>query len=354
MQLLRVVQLCFVLAAAGTAYPAESSPPVKEPLSTAQPFPSLVMFAASRDLPLAGFEVAEGEASPRPGDRVILLLQLSKRDTAPQQWLVLLELDELTAKERSLKLSEDVIHTVTGLELRYANSPAVLRVTFIGPFAGPTSAAPRRETDVTIKDSRAVVSREYLNLGIAEYCRVGLDVTARSTALGTKPIRYGGKGSPYSPETITKGKAAAASIHLTPAEERLAFSVFFSLRAFFEAAIKIEALQDVLAQVMVRPSAWSVATNLGLKSNFVYGWHQVRSIRDTQTGLNLPTYRLPLNVSLNGVPAFNAVIQVTDPRPPLEVSAGILAINVEHPTDATKHLSIQVLAARRPSAAKAR
>ncbi len=348
MRLHRCVSASLVLLTglAGRLPAAEATPLTQNPFAAAAPLPLLVAFAASHHLPIEGIAIAAAGAVAQKGDQVVLLLTLEKAGTT-RQWLVRLETDDLTDQDWKKKpLPEDVMHTSTGLDLHYANTPTALRVEFFGPFSAGSTGEP-----VATRQTRTLVSREYLDLGIARYCQSALQIMPRLQAAGiAQPSYYGGSGV-LSAEAIAKGKQAAAAFGLAPEEERLAFSVYFALRTFFSAAMEIPACQDVLEQVIQKPSVWSVLGQLGVSSNFKYGWQEVQVAPDGKVALDQPVYLLPLRVALNNTPAVKATLAVTVPRPPLEASAGILAVCAEHPTATDRRLFLRVLSARRAAPA---
>jgi len=272
----------------------------------------------------------------------VILLALEAGGTT-QQWLVRVETDALTKKEQTLKpLRDDVIHTSTGLHLHYPNTRTALRVELSGPFGGGSAPQPGAP-----EQARSLVSREYLDLGIAQFCRSALQIAPRVQAAGITEYFYSGSTSIPSAETVARGKKAAAAFGLTPEEERLNFSVYFALRTFFEAAMEIPGDRHVLEQVVQKPSVWSVVSHFGVKINFTYGWQDVQVAPEGKAAVKQPVYLLPVRLSMNDVPAVKANLAVTEPHPPLQAGAGILAICAEHPTASDRRLFIRVLSARR-------
>jgi hypothetical protein len=159
--------------------------------------PSLVAFASSHGIPLDGIAVAAESAVPQKGDQVVVLLALEKGGTT-QQWLVRVGADDLTEKEQKMKpWPDDVIHTSTGLHLQYANTPTALLVELTGPF----SAGSTRPPGATAY-ARSLVSREYLDLGIAQYCRSALQIVPRMQAAGIEQSYYAGGTSIPSAEAV--------------------------------------------------------------------------------------------------------------------------------------------------------
>jgi hypothetical protein len=338
--------LAWALLSAPAAEPAAPAPDLITP---PDPFPSVVAFAATHQLPLTGLALAPATIptptpTPPPGDTVTFLLALHKKATV-QQWLIRIETAALTASEAARpKRADNIIHTSTGQKLVYTSSPAALRVQLFGPFTDSPTATPSPQT----KEARTVVNGEDLLRGIAEYGRSGLEIVRRMQSPGIPTgFAYYGGGNPVSAEAAAKGRAEAAKIGLTPAEEYIAFNVYFSLTTFFGAAMEIPACRDILSEVVAKPSVWSVARHLGVSTDFNYKWSDVRAADATPLGLSQPAYQLPVRLSLNDKPAVRVQLVVTSPRPPLEACAGILAVYAEHPTEPDRHFFLRLLSAQR-------
>ena len=237
---------------------------------------------------------------------------------------------------------DDVIHTSTGLHLHYPNTPTALLVELTGPF----SAGSTRQPGAPAK-ARSLVSREYLDLGIAQFCRSALQIVPRLDAAAVTDFHYSGSSSIPSAEIVARGKQAAAAFGLTSEEERLFFSVYFALQTFFSAAMAIPGNQHVLEPVIQKPSVWSVVRHFGVRTNLSFSWQDVQVAPEGKAAVHQPVYLLPVRLSLNNILAVKANLAVSEPRPPLQASAGILAICAEHPTATDRRLFIRVLSARR-------
>ena len=334
--------LILFICIAGRVPAAAASDITCDPLTPVALVPSLVAFASSHGIPLEGIAVPAEGAVPQKGDQVVFLLALEKGGTTTQ-WLVRLETDDLTKKEQTMKpWPDDVIHTSTGLHLHYPNTPTALLVELTGPF----SAGSTRQPGAPAR-ARSLVSREYLDLGIAQFCRSGLQIVPRLEAAAVTDFHYSGSNSIPSVEIVARGKEAAAAFGLTSEEERLFFSVYFALQTFFSAAMAIPGNQHVLEQVIQKPSVWSVIRQFGVKTKFSYAWKDVEVVPEGKAAVQQPVYLLSVRLSMNDVPAVKANLAVTEPHPPLQAGAGILAICAEHPTAADRRLFIRMLSARR-------
>lgn len=334
--MLRRALLVLFLPLLGSAFasPAEILPATPSELL---PFPNVVDYLKSHALPET-IALAPADTAPRDGDEVVYLLGMQSA-AGVNQWLVRLKWAASDAKAR---LPDDVIHTSTGHEFRYTHPPATLEVEFIGPFRSVAAArAPVRE-----RHGRAVVSAESLQLGMVRYSESSVDIAARLKTAGIEQPMFFGGGRPPTAEVLAAGQKAAAAFGLTVNEERLAFSVYFALRAFYAAATEIPACREVIEQVIEKPSLWSVAGNLGVHTNFEYGWQKVQVLPRGTFALDAPVYLLPVRLSLNNRPALQADLAVTTTRPPLRNCAGIVALALQHPTDRNRRAFLRVLGAQ--------
>ena len=340
----RMLRLLLGLALLPVLLPAmEPYPRTRDPLTDMAISPALFAYARSHSIPLHGIELTGETEPPRKGDETIFLLSLQE-GRGFKQWLVRLRYDDLNPRKNETRpLPADTMFTSTGLELTFVNTPAALAVQLIGPFL-PGEETPGR---ISLKSGRALVGAESLQQGMDQYARSSLAIAARLKAAGIGRPNYGGSSRRPSAKEVESGRHEAATFQLTPEEERLAFSVFFSLRSFFTAANEIPACREILEQVVQKPSLWSIAGNLGVGANFEYGWQEVETVAEDPIGLHAPAYRVPVRVYLNGKPAVKSTIIVSTTRPPLRTSAGIVAICAEHPTEEGRRLFLRLLSARR-------
>jgi hypothetical protein len=337
--MLRILRCACVIAVGLLAARLDATP-----LPGSVPYSSVARYAASHKIALQDISTRSSEPA-RTDDEVIYLLTL-QIGTSAEQWLVRLGAAALDPRKGDrMALPTDTIFTSTGLELRYAHTPAAVAIEFIGPFEEGTPP----DATIPTHRGRTVVSAESLQLGLARYCESGLAIAARLKTAGIANPSYNGFGNRPDAKTIEAGRQAAAAFQLAPEEERLAFSVFFALRAFYTAASEIPACREVLAQVVQKPSVWSIARNFGINTNFEYGWHQVSRMPDDAWPVSSPVYALPVKLALSGTPALKLSLAVTDTRPPLRHCAGIVGIVAEHPTDPTRRVLIHLLSARRGS-----
>lgn len=59
------------------------------------------------------------------------------------------------------------------------------------------------------------------------------------------------------------------------------------------------------------------------------------------------TFELPVQLTVNRVPALRCKFFVTEPKSPLNLCAGVVAVTAWHPRDPDTELRMRLLAARR-------
>ncbi|MBI2518423.1 MAG: hypothetical protein HYV95_16205 [Opitutae bacterium] len=296
----------------------------ENPALSTQPLPALATYATAHNIPLEGVTLA-ARSEPHPGDEVRYLLELTQ-PAGRQQWLVRFIADKPDkARGEPKPLPDDIFRSNSGHARRIHHTPTMLALEFIGPF----TAGEESTTGVTTRYGRATVSAESLEAGLMRYSEWARAIAARLKAAAASGAR-----------------PAETPLQLSPEEEHLLLSVIFSLRAFYEAASGIPACRDVLDQVLQKPSLWSVASNRGVNVGFNYDWNAVGMLPDGTLGLATRVHEFPMKMSLNGRPALDMTLTVTETRPPLRSCAGLVSLTAQHPTDKAKFLYLRLLSAR--------
>ena len=109
-----------------------------------------------------------------------------------------------------------------------------------------------------------------------------------------------------------------------------------------------DVLFDVLLEVIDKPSVLSVIVNFGVRVSVRHRFDKAQALAPVAVGgREFPVYELPVELQLNGVPALRSKLLVTEPRSPLNLSAGILGMDAFQPSDPSARVSIRVVAARR-------
>jgi hypothetical protein len=317
--------------------------------SLAAPFPSLTAFAKNEDVPLSGILPGEERDHPRAGDRITMLVTLSQ-ESSTQQWIAIVNQDSLTNDEKALApLPELVLYSSTGREMHFKNTRTALNVYFVGPFSVEGSVSAEKLRSQLHTPHRTLVSREQLNVGLDRYGRTALGMAerARNAGVNISDLYHIGTTSPLTEDQLNQGKKFIDLIHPTEEEERTVFSVSFALYAFLSSALKIPDFKEVVECVLEKPSLWSIVTKLGLHAFLKYDVSTVRTFDAGFLGVPKPAYAMPVQLFFNDELAVHATMVMTAARPPLQTCAGIVEVYAEHPTDPSKRLLIQLVAARK-------
>jgi hypothetical protein len=119
-----------------------------------------------------------------------------------------------------------------------------------------------------------------------------------------------------------------------------------TLNALFQLVQGNEALSPILWETVDVPSVFSMLAHFGVTVSV--GAEVDRAVFGAPAVLGSgPTCAVPVTVLANGNPALLCTLFATDPQPPFRLSAGIVAIEAAHPTDATRRFSMRLLAAHR-------
>ncbi len=126
------------------------------------------------------------------------------------------------------------------------------------------------------------------------------------------------------------------------------FRAQLALSQLLAIARKSPILRPLLYEVVDMPSLWSVITHLGARMSMRAHFDDVRVVEGEGIGdAAVPAWSLPHELLINGDPALQNHILVTDPHSPLALCAGILAITSVHPTDPSRVFTMRLVAARR-------
>ena len=109
------------------------------------------------------------------------------------------------------------------------------------------------------------------------------------------------------------------------------------------------ALQELLFRVVDKPSVWSVATNLGVKVNIVWGDPGPGStaVAEAAAAIGSEVRTAKLDLSINGQVAAFATLLVSKPAAATRACGGLVGAIVQNAADPTRLLVAKLLATRR-------
>lgn len=131
---------------------------------------------------------------------------------------------------------------------------------------------------------------------------------------------------------------------LSAADAGAIFSVLYGLG---ETVKGTPNLKQLLGRVMPRPSLWSLVVTGGVVE--LKALPQLKRVAVEDRPLPaLPSgataYRLPIEVLINDEPGLTCVLTVVEPRPPLDLVGGVIAVDGARSSDPSLAFSVRVLA----------
>lgn len=292
------------------------------------------------------------EALPRPGDSLVLLVGACDGEIT-RQWLLSMRRGLATKAD-----SEGADHQVSmfscwGPVSVFNANPEPLELTLIGPVQVNPVPGPRREAQPPVKRTRVLVPGAYMRLGLDGTARSLLHLMEANRRLmkddpDYRRVNLWSRTSPVPAEEIRLYKPIVARLGWTIGQERLFVGGLVSLQSFYEIAKSVPELREIAMTVINHPSVWAMA-----KAAFGAGPHTQFYLNETlcplqarEAGLletGFEAYQIPFEMSLQDSTLVNCMMGVTRPVPPLDVSAGILALVAFHPKDARRVIEVKLI-----------
>jgi hypothetical protein len=297
-----------------------------------------VEFAKANGIPISGIDRLSPSDTLRAGDSVTALVTLAEKSGKKSQWFLYTQVSAPPGNSNGVM----VIHNTFGNKFEFPSFPTPVTLRTIGPFVevdGKSKAAKLHDDKASFK-----LDKGYLSLG--------LDSAAAAIARNEGSKQHGTFASgtrPFPADQIKKSKESAVEWAVTPAEERALGGSYPALLSYFDVVQHTEGLENILMQVLDRPSLFSLARNLGIRS-VGFSWKQARksSVPPSAWGMadEAPIYEIPMVLMLNDHPSLEFIMIVTAPRPPLLTSAGIIGVIAQKPGKKEPELTIRIISGR--------
>ena len=356
---LRRLILC-LLPCVLLALPAAGKAPAPTALPPLNKIPLLAPAAAAArraGLPLDSIHVSNTPVTAnREGDAVTFAVT-AVEEKRQRQWIIQLLAKGRNPAEPAVPIPEWRLHLSTGSEIVF---PAGLHENIAIHILGPVRSDRKEDQQVRDLWSGALVPGDFTRLGLHGMPRLLNRIKAWSTEHGEdlsqlQPAGLYIRGTPFPPEEVAKGRAWSAKYQITAEEER-AFAAFMpAATSFFAVASQTNGLRDILFELVDIPW-WKLISNGGLDGQIrVEGIHLKDEWKSEEWGLPAgdTVYNLGVVVHLFGKPALLMNMVMTNPRPPLYVSAGVLAFSAASTTGKGPVLQVRLLAATTPPPAVA-
>ncbi len=341
---LRPLLLLIALFAARLCHagPATNLAALLEPVP---PFPELRTAAKSYGIPLEGFSHSTNSSDLAPGDSLTALITLHQKGNHRTQWLIYFQVT-VAGDTRSAKPDKpEVLYNSLGDKFEFSNSPATFRIRALGPYVDTASfwgqPVPKD------KYAQADIDGGFLGIGMDKAAAAIHRLNLAGGKTDTTNFDMWASDKPPSDSRASKNKKIAASLKITPQEERALAGWYPALWSYFNTVGETPNLEGILYKVVSLPSMWSIVKHAGVTAWISVDPHTVEPI--SLPGWNLPTrqsiYTLPMQVTLNQRPALYATLLVADPHPPLLACGGIVGFVAQNPNDAENYMTLRVISA---------
>lgn len=309
-------------------------------LQRAVPLEASLQAARAVGVPTEGVALLEVGAAPAVDDEVSFLATVEE-DGKLRQWVVLLRAQHVTQDEKErFPVPERVIYT------NLARAPIVfpkediggVAIRTLGPFTAGNTAS--KGGDVW---SGALVAPGYLREGLMQGSLIIGAMKARSLQ-GTVSFA----DSPLPEKDVSEGMAVREALDISEESVRGFAGFSPAMLAFFNIATQTKGIDAILKEMIDLPW-WRLALGGGRFKEIHF--QLVDPMIDMPArywglpeGTAIRTFGLVLH--LDRKPALHCVFAVTQPRPPLNNSAGIVGLVAIRPDHAGPRLTLSLLAAK--------
>jgi hypothetical protein len=243
-----------------------------------------------------------------------------------------------------------VLYDSLGSKMEFASRPEPVTLRTLGPFAASASTGkpPKAKDEFASFD----LDEGFLSLGLDQAAAASMRIHQIEEAKDHSKLGVAfnvGSLQPGAAE-IERYRKWNEVLKLTPAEERAFCGCCPALVSYFNVVSQTRGLNDILFEIVKRPSLWSLMkSGAGMSVKFRFEKEHLGPTDARNWGLPFETkvYRSPLVLELNEQPALNLTLIVTSPRPPLLACAGIAGVLAEKPGDKETYLLLRVVGAHR-------
>jgi hypothetical protein len=345
LQPLREVRLLLLLPLAllaSTVFAAQTGPDFSK-LRPLAPCAELKAAAQACQIPLEGLD-PQGEAGClNPGDSFTGLVTLCEKGGRRTQWLFYLT--ALPASPKSLAHHPPkpmVLYSGRSNRLEYASAPALVRLRTIGPFA----ASPANRDRLKLEDQSVTfaLDKGFLGIGLEQ----AAPIIRRIEAARTPGAAYWFGSGPPNAEQFANTRKFDERLKLSLEEEHALGGAIPAFMSYAHVVEHVEVLQNIMEQVIEKPSLWSVIGHLGVTVDLRPEPKHIGPADLSRWGwtTNTPAYHFPILLELNHQLALTVTFEVTSPRPPLLTCGGILGMLAENPSHKETYLTLRVISAR--------
>ncbi|HEU5080337.1 MAG TPA: hypothetical protein VFT72_14090 [Opitutaceae bacterium] len=295
--------------------------------------------------------------TPRVGDSCVAWVGTANRGKH-EQWLVQIKRAKATPAEIAKGSKHVTKYLSWGTSVTFDGAPEALELWIAGPVkmdkALDGENAQQSGKPVAIHHERTLVMSDYLRLGLDNSVRVDEFLRKRiGEELKADPKFSPGQiyslEKPIKPENVKWAKPVAEKIGFTPEMAREWTGGYVALEAFYNLVNEVPSLREIAMVALDKPSVFKLA-KLAFGANFktYIGGPATMRINLNEVGLmpvGLGAYDAGFWFALDDDPIVAGAVAVTSPNPPIDTSAGIMAMIAVHPKDASRMVQLKIISA---------
>lgn len=339
-----IIVLCLLtLATAGLC--VDRQPEFIRKMKPVAPCAALVIAARANHIPLEQIDPPGETNALRPGDSVTALVTLCGKGGTRTQWVVCIEAAVPEPKESSNVLPEPaVLYSSFGGTFKFVSAPAPVKLRTLGPFA-ETAGKKKLSKPEEVK-ARFALDRGFLGLGLEQAASVLYRLKQTTREEGYLSI----SATPFRESALTRGRKMASELKVTPLEERALVACVPALLSYENIIQQTEGLKDILSELVELPSVWSMVRHGGVDPTISFEGKNLAPALASDLNWTLqssaPLFYIPVRLGLNGVPALNITLVVTNPRPPLLACGGVIGFLAEKVDDKETYMTLRIISAK--------
>jgi hypothetical protein len=310
--------------------------------------PTTEAVATHQGYVLRGIQTGTDDTMPQAGDNVTALVELSSFDgkLPPAQWIIRLQLAaKISAASAKGKTNDWTEYTNTGDKFAFHSDQTGMKLETLGPI----KADAKPEEPLPVKRQEISAAADFLSLDLSRAARVIGRISGQPNTGNTLSLAAGPKSFPASDVKLQRPRADA--LHLTTDDLRSFSGSLPALMQFLDIVRNTPGLQDILYQVIDKPSLIDVfrsGASSAIDFNFLGGgaladgqdffWPDAKHEDFSGMMFELIVFRKPILI---------VALNMVTPRPPLLATAGIVGIVAckPHPDQSDKFVVVRVVSA---------
>lgn len=282
----------------------------------------------------------------RIGDRLTALITHSDGESQTQ-WIAHIEIVDTKGKkrERASSAKPETVYSETGNAFRFDSGFDALRIDLVGPFG----ATDHLEDGFTppVQSERILVRSDLLSLGLDKSTALSLRVlqhVRETEEFEYRPFRLSGR--PFSKQAIAKYHDQKGGFSYTEVEERASAASQVAYNEFFQIAARTPSLRAILTKVAkISPLRFAFAGSFTVVQRHVPWRIELRP--DLEISGADTVYSDARIISLGKQELVYLRTLLTQPKPPLQTTAGIFGFVAASPANPAERVVMRVLGGQR-------